>query len=276
MRIGGVGARPPTAPDVATALSGAAATLGQRPAITSLSSEGRHEQGFVSLAGWAAKGANLLRDEFGLAAGDRLGIAGPPGWPLAAVTLAAWWLGVIVVPAATPGLPLRVLHTGTPTGAARSDVGRAGDGADLGTGGGTVLWIGDAMDGSGSPPAPGDECWTDAVIPYPDRAPTPARDGAGLALDLTDDPASATQLELLRGLAADPGGTVGIVRHGDADLFARPDAALLIATLVLRPLVTGAATVVASAGGGGDVVATTGTTGTTWSGSPRRSASSAG
>jgi len=234
MRIGGVGARPPTAPDIPTALSGAAAALGQRPAVTSLGLEGRHEQGFVSLAGWAAKGANLLRDEFGLAPGDRLGVASPPGWPLAAVTLAAWWLGVVVVPAATPGLTLRVLHTGVSMGSTQ----------DADTAGGTVLWIGDALDGSGVPPMPGDECWTDAVIPYPDRAPAAARDGAAAAIDLLDGSGPATQAQLLDGLADDPGGAIGIVRHGYEDLLAQPGAALLLSTLVLRPLVTGAASVV--------------------------------
>jgi hypothetical protein len=237
MRIGGVGARPSAASDIATALSGAATTLGQRPAVTSLGREGRHEQGFVSLAGWAAKGANLLRDEFGLGAGDRIGVASPPGWPLAAVTLAAWWLGVVVVPAATPGLAVRVRHTG----AAASVTDRAPGDRD----GGTTLWIGEAVDGSGVPPTPGDECWTDAVIPYPDRAPTPMRDGSVLALDLMDG-AAVTQHQLLHALADDPGGAIGILRQGDEDLFARTDAALLLSALVLRPMVTGAASVVAA------------------------------
>ncbi len=237
MRIGGLGARPSAASDIPTALAGAASTLGQRPAVTSLGDGGRHEQGFVSLAGWAAKGANLLRDEFGLGAGDRIGIEGPPGWPIAAVTLAAWWLGAVVVPAATPGLLVRVRHTGTTTGVAGSGP-SDGDGV-------TTLWIGDAVDGSGVPPTSGDESWTDAVIPYPDRAPTPVRDGAAIALDLMDGSAM-TQHQLLSALADDPGGAIGILRHGDQDLLAGADAALLLSALVLRPLVTGAASVVAA------------------------------
>jgi hypothetical protein len=237
MRIGGVGARPSAASDIPTALTGAATTLGQRPSVTSLGREGRHEQGFVSLAGWAAKGANLLRDEFGLGAGDRIGIASPPCWPLAAVTLAAWWLGVVVVPAATSGLPVRVRHTSAAASMTDRSPGARGRG--------TTLWIGDAVDGSGVPPIPGDECWTDAVILYPDRAPTPVRDGSVLALDLMDG-AAATQHQLLRALAEDPGGAIGILRHGDEDLFARTDAALLLSALVLRPLVTGSASVIAA------------------------------
>jgi uncharacterized protein (TIGR03089 family) len=229
MRIGGVGARPAPSSDIPAALSGAVSSLGQRPSITSFAVDGRQEQGFASLAGWVAKGANLLRDEYGLGAGDRLGIAAPPGWPLASVTLAAWWLGIVVVPASHPDLLLRVLHVGMPV-----------PDAD-----GSVLWLGDALDGSGTPPVAGDECWTDAVIPYPDRAPAPHADGSALALDLGDDGGAATQLELLHRYVEDPGGVLGIVRYGDEDLLQRPDGSERLTALTLRPLITGTACVVA-------------------------------
>jgi uncharacterized protein (TIGR03089 family) len=236
MRIGGVGARPSPSSDIASALSGAAAALGQRPAITSLLPDGRQEQGFVSLAGWVAKGAHLLRDEFGYGPGDRLGVAAPLGWPLAVVTLSAWWLGAVVVPAATPDLRLRVRHVSQPGS------------VDDTTGDATVLWIGDAPDGAGDPPTPGDECWTDAVIPYPDRAPTPAR---GALLPVTGASGRAqglTQEELLASLADDADGVLGMVRDGAEDVVARGDAVDVLAGLVLRPLVTGAASVVVMAG----------------------------
>jgi len=240
MRIGGVGARPAAASDVASALTMAVTHLGQRPAITDLGSHGRHEQGFLSLSGWAAKGANLLRDEFGLTCGERLGISAPPGWPLAAVTLAAWWLGVTIVPTATSGLRLRVRHIALAGQQAVAD-----DAADDG---GEVLWIGDALDGTGPFPAPSGDYWTDAVIPHPDRAPAPTHDGTARALELlptSDDPAGAsTQHQLLGSFSADPGGAVGLVRRGDEDLLVSADAAERLAVLVLRPLVTGAATVV--------------------------------
>lgn len=244
MRIGGVGDRPAPASDLATALSGAVARLGQRPALTANGPQGRHEQGFVSLAGWASKGANLLRDEFGLAAGDRLGVASPPGWPLAAVTLSAWWLGITVVPAAAPGLVLSVRHVTVP-GDLSGDV-TSGD----------VLWIGDALDGTGDVPVPGDECWADAVIPHPDRAPAPQCDGDSIAVDLSaldqavidqDQDRVATQRELLAAVASGPDGVLGVLRHGDEDLLTRGDAVARLAALVVRPLVTGAASVVASA-----------------------------
>jgi hypothetical protein len=246
MRIGGVGDRPSSSSDLATALSAAVAHLGQRPAVTAHVAAGRHEQGFLSLAGWASKGANLLRDEFGLTAGDRLGLASPPGWPLAAVTLSAWWLGITIVPASTPGLPLTVRHVAVPDDLrGEPDASRSRD----------VLWIGDALDGTGVPPVPGEECWTDAVIPHADRAPTPERDGASIAIDLSGaarpsvtgpDPIS-TQLQLLTAASADHGGVLGILRHGDEDLLMRSDAAVRLSALVVRPLATGAASVVAPA-----------------------------
>lgn len=239
MRIGGLGDRPAPSSDIATALSVAIAHLGQRPAVTAHGPEGRHEQGFVSLAGWASKGANLLRDEFDLVEGDRLGVASPPGWPLAAVALSAWWLGITIVPASTPGLALTVRHVTTP------GVSLTGD----------VLWIGDSLDGAGVPPVLGDECWVDAVTPHPDRAPTPARDDSSVAIDLSETQRGgtaeaslvATHLELLTAAASDAQGVLGILRHGDEDLLARSDAAVRLAALAVRPLVTGTASVVASA-----------------------------
>jgi hypothetical protein len=231
MRIGGIGARPTPSADVATALLTAASSLGQRPAVTSVGPHGRDEQGFVSLAGWAAKGANLLRDEFDVGPGDRLGVASPAGWPLAAVTLAAWWLGVTVVHASEPGLTLRVVHVALDRTLSAAD-------------GVTTLWLGDAVDGSGVPEGRDAESWTDAVIPYPDRAPEPARDGGLTAIGLGAHPTGPSQQELIVSFADDPGGALGITRDGDADLLALPDAGRRLAALVLRPLVTGAASVV--------------------------------
>jgi len=234
MRIGGIGARPPRADDVAAAIVGAAGILGQRPAITAVGPGGRQEQGFHSLAGWVAKGANLLQQEFGLRPGDPLGLGGPPDWPMATVALAAWWSGITIVPAGTPGTGLTVLHVATPAADARAP-------AD-----GEVLWIGDASDGSGEPPVRGQECWVDAVTPYPDRPPPPAHDGGLVAVRLHSGHAP-TQRELLEALASDAGGTIGLLRHGGADLVDGTDAALLLATLALRPFVTGAATVIVDA-----------------------------
>lgn len=53
----------------------------------------RIELSTVTLMNWAAKTANMLRDEFGLAVGDRVAVLLPAHWQTAAVLLGAWWLG---------------------------------------------------------------------------------------------------------------------------------------------------------------------------------------
>lgn len=236
MRIAGVGARPPASDHVAGALEGAVALLGQRPAVTGLIGGERREQGFASLAGWVAKGANLLTTELGLGPGDRMALGGPPGWPLAAVALSAWWAGLTVVPLSRSGdAAVTVAHAGL----------------DLGTGArsGELLRFGDALDGTGvatrDEPNLGEQ-WTDAVTPHGDRPPAPARD-ATLVAFAEEDGEAWTQQALL-GLADDgQDGALGLLRHGDADVLAAADGPGTLAVLALRPLVTGTATVVLDA-----------------------------
>jgi hypothetical protein len=240
MRIAGAASRPPTAHDVPAALSGAVALLGQRPAISAPGTDLRREQGFASLAGWVAKGANLLQLELGVGPGDRVGLAGPAGWPLAAVALSAWWVGASIVPALAPpgggagdgagdGAPsLAVLHT-----AAAMDRPLTTDVE--------CFWFGDALDGTGTPGSTGEQ-WTDAVTPHGDRPPRPAQGHDLVALSTSSG--DLLQHELLALLTGDEGGVLGIVRDDDGDIVARPDAASLLAALALRPLVTGSATVI--------------------------------
>ena len=257
--------RPPATDDVAAALTAAVGMLGQRPAITGHVLQpadpdapggglgGRREQGFASLAGWVAKGANLLHMELGLGSGDRLALAGPPGWPLAAVTLSAWWLGLTVVPAARPtedgahDPAVLVTHLST-LGAGGSD-GPAPSRSPV-----PHFVFGDALDATADADAlatlaPGAEQWTDAVTPHGDRPPPPAHDADRIAL-VTSDGALHTQRDLLQHPAVrdgDPHEVIGLLRTRDEDLLRVTDAARRLAALVLRPLVTGAATVVISA-----------------------------
>ncbi|CAM2938490.1 TIGR03089 family protein [Skermania piniformis] len=56
----------------------------------------RIELSAVTLANWAAKTANLIRDEFGLAPGARLAVLLPAHWQTTAVLLGAWWAGAEV------------------------------------------------------------------------------------------------------------------------------------------------------------------------------------
>jgi len=57
----------------------------------------RIELSTVTLANWAAKTANLLRDELGAAAGSRVAMLLPAHWQTAAVLFGIWWIGGEVV-----------------------------------------------------------------------------------------------------------------------------------------------------------------------------------
>jgi len=57
----------------------------------------RIELSTATLANWAAKTANLLRDELGAGPGTRVAMLLPAHWQTAAVLLGAWWIGAEVV-----------------------------------------------------------------------------------------------------------------------------------------------------------------------------------
>jgi uncharacterized protein (TIGR03089 family) len=57
----------------------------------------RIELSAVTTANWAAKAANLLRDECDVEPGTRVAVLLPAHWQTAAVLLAAWWCGADVV-----------------------------------------------------------------------------------------------------------------------------------------------------------------------------------
>ncbi|MGN2636183.1 TIGR03089 family protein [Nocardia takedensis] len=57
----------------------------------------RIELSGLTLANWAAKTGNLIRDEFGLTPGARVAVLLPAHWQTAAVLLGCWWAGVEVV-----------------------------------------------------------------------------------------------------------------------------------------------------------------------------------
>ncbi len=63
----------------------------------------RIELSTVTLANWAAKTANLLRDELGAGPGTRVAVLLPPHWQTAAVLLGVWWIGAEVVLSPPPG-----------------------------------------------------------------------------------------------------------------------------------------------------------------------------
>ncbi|WP_428342024.1 TIGR03089 family protein [Mycobacterium sp.] len=57
----------------------------------------RIELSAVTLANWAAKTGNLLRDELGGGAGSRVAVLLPAHWQTAAVLFGVWWIGAEVV-----------------------------------------------------------------------------------------------------------------------------------------------------------------------------------
>ncbi|MET0897804.1 MAG: TIGR03089 family protein [Mycobacterium sp.] len=57
----------------------------------------RIELSAVTLANWAAKTANLLRDELGAGPGSRVAVLLPAHWQTAAVFFGIWWIGAEAV-----------------------------------------------------------------------------------------------------------------------------------------------------------------------------------
>lgn len=57
----------------------------------------RIELSSVTMANWAAKTANLLRDEMGAGPGTRVAVLLPAHWQTAAVLFGVWWIGGEVV-----------------------------------------------------------------------------------------------------------------------------------------------------------------------------------
>ena len=61
----------------------------------------RIELSAVTLANWAAKTGNLLRDELGAGPASRVAVLLPAHWQTAAVLFGVWWIGADVLLAAT-------------------------------------------------------------------------------------------------------------------------------------------------------------------------------
>jgi uncharacterized protein (TIGR03089 family) len=57
----------------------------------------RIELSTATLANWAAKTANLLRDELGAGPGSRVAVLLPTHWQTAAVVFGIWWIGAEAV-----------------------------------------------------------------------------------------------------------------------------------------------------------------------------------
>lgn len=58
----------------------------------------RIELSAATLANWAAKSGNLLRDELGAGPGSRVAVLLPAHWQTAAVLFGVWWIGAQALP----------------------------------------------------------------------------------------------------------------------------------------------------------------------------------
>ncbi|UYP17846.1 TIGR03089 family protein [Rhodococcus sp. Z13] len=69
----------------------------------------RIELSALTLANWAAKTANMIRDQFGVLPGGRVAVLLPAHWQSAAVLLGVWWAGAEVVLDADPDVDLALV-----------------------------------------------------------------------------------------------------------------------------------------------------------------------
>ncbi|MGH3785669.1 MAG: TIGR03089 family protein, partial [Pseudonocardiaceae bacterium] len=76
-----------------------------RPRITHYDDDAgfRVELSGATLANWAAKTANWLRDELDVQPGDAVAVLLPPHWQTAGVLLGAWWCGATIITSPTGG-----------------------------------------------------------------------------------------------------------------------------------------------------------------------------
>ncbi len=211
---------PPAPPsDLAAGLATCARERGQRPAVTVLSPAGRAEQGYVTLAQWAAKGAHLLAMDLAAGPGTRVLVDVPAGWTLAATCAAVWWVGGTVVLGNDTDVAGAIVHETRPRPTAPE-----------------VYRVGDAVDG-GLLEAGGDLVWAEEVQAFPD---TPPPSGARADLPALDDGTTVlTHGDLVAALAAERG-SLGL------DLATFHGAA--VREVAARPLVTGSTTLVLAGG----------------------------
>ena len=151
----------------------------------------RIELSTVTLANWAAKTGNLLRDELGAGPGSRVAVLLPAHWQTAAVLFGIWWIGA------------EVLLTGD-ADIALCTADRLAD-ADDAVGAGEVAVL--SLDPFGKPAADlpvGVTDYATAVRVHgdqivPERQPGPALDGRPVAEVLAGAQASATAQGFTRG-----------------------------------------------------------------------------
>ncbi|OBK48431.1 TIGR03089 family protein [Mycobacterium sp. 1081908.1] len=153
----------------------------------------RIELSAVTLANWAAKTGNLLRDELGAGPAGRVAILLPAHWQTAAVLFGVWWIGAEAV-----------LEAGAPADVALCTAERL-DEADAAVAGGEVAVL--SLDAFGRPALDlpiGVTDYATAVRVHgdqivPERHPGPALAGRSVDEVLADCERSSTARELTSG-----------------------------------------------------------------------------
>ncbi len=204
----------PVPSDLSRGLSARAQALGQQPAVTVLGADGRQEQGFVTLAQWAAKGSHLLQTDAQLQPGDVVFVDLPPSWQLAAVCAAVWWAGGCVATGDADGAVAAVVHET-----------RTAPDVEV------CFVVGDAVDGGLTTTSPL-LVWSEEVQLFPDAPPACVASAEGAAI--RDSDGTRTHAEVIAAFA-DQTDVLGV----DA-----AEHATAVAEVAARPAVTGRATVV--------------------------------
>lgn len=161
----------------------------------------RIELSTVTLANWAAKTANLLRDELGAGPGSRIAVLLPPHWQTAAVLLGVWWIGAEAVLRPPPGRFAPAPEEAGPADIALCTAERLAEADDAAAGGEVAVLSLDAF-GKPVPDLPiGVTDYATAVRVHgdqivPERFPGPALDGRSADEVLAQARASAGSLGL--------------------------------------------------------------------------------
>ena len=161
----------------------------------------RIELSTVTLANWAAKTANLLRDELGAGPGSRIAVLLPPHWQTAAVLLGVWWIGAEAVLGPPPGRFAPAPEEAGPADIALCTAERLAEADDAASGGEVAVLSLDAF-GKPVPDLPiGVTDYATAVRVHgdqivPERFPGPALDGRSADEVLAQARESAASLGL--------------------------------------------------------------------------------
>lgn len=124
--------------------------MGPRITYYDDASDERTELSTVTLANWAAKTANLLRDEFGAGPGSQVALLLPAHWQTAAVLLGTWWIGAEVVPDPGTGTGHAGIETAGPVDIALCTRDRLDEADTMATGGDVAVL---SLDPFGKPAA---------------------------------------------------------------------------------------------------------------------------